>query len=57
MQYNVVKKRIEQKTTSPIIGYSEEMRFNFDLKLCNIGAVLKWIGNMFQSSGAAMAKA
>ncbi len=30
---------------------------NFDLKLCNVGAVLKWIGNMFQRSGAAMAKA
>ncbi len=31
--------------------------FNFDLKICNVGAVLIWIGNVFQSLGAAMAKA
>ncbi len=31
--------------------------FNFDLKISNVGAVLIWIGNVFQSLGAAMAKA
>lgn len=47
---------IRQQTTSQVIGY-EEIRFIFDLKICNVGAVILWIGNMFQSLGEAMAKA